>query len=172
VKGALAVRDGTRDHHVELASLDHQRHHPEHLSPSTLDMSVAAELGLLETLEVIKAAHAPRPDPAQARITLSRNGQAGQPVGNPAEWTGFPALSIVVYNANAFAIQLGAGGSGSGDVSQPQRGVAIAGNRLAVLPIADEVYSFGTAAANVAAADAVVWAWRYATLLAPAVYAL
>lgn len=163
------MRDGTRTHEVEEAGYAAGIDGPA--SPSSLDLTRPTELRLLEALHVINAHVATTPDPAGQRITLTRFGQAGQAAGNPAEWAGFDALTIAVWNPNAFTVGLGTGGSGSGDPTRPGA-IVIGASRLVVLPIADRVYSFGTAAANIAAADATVWAWRYAVALPPAIYAL
>jgi hypothetical protein len=159
-------------HDIELAGEHyHQAHPSEYASGSGrgFELNLAAELGLLEGLQVLTAHfEAKERATGQQRITLSRNGMPGVPVGNPAEWAlGYLAKSVALWNPNGFAVFLGANGPGAGTL---ERGISIPSNRLVVLPIEGDLLSIGTAAANIAATDATVWAWAFHELLAPAVY--
>jgi hypothetical protein len=138
-------------------------------SPSTLDLNLASELALLEGLERVHATLDAHEHPAAiARLRLSAQG-AGEMVGNPADWRGFVARSVAVWNHNAFSVYLG---SGAGTGTPERRIVTVTANRLVLLPIEDEVYSVGTDAANIAAADALVFAARYRQVFPPAAYAI
>lgn len=136
--------------------------------PGSLDFALAAELGLIELLETIRANSQPNPTPALRRLVLSAAGK-GESNGNPADWPGKPALAVAVWNPNNFSVFLGAG-AGTGTLERALH--VITANRLVVLPLADEVYSIGTAAANVAGGDAQVVAYRFFEPLAPAAYAI
>jgi hypothetical protein len=129
--------------------------------------SLAAELGLLEAVEKIEHA-VRRPQPAIAHIRLSSSA-TDEWRGNPVFLRGYPARSIAIWNANAFSVYFGAG-PGSGDASSAL--LTIPASKLVVLPVEDEVFCVGTAAGNIASAEAPLVVIRFAHVQAVAVYAL
>lgn len=163
------------DHHQE-----HELEHrgvplpaPHELAPARgsleLDQGLVMELGLLETLNVLRAhAEDKAMPPAITRLTLSATA-AGPYRGNPVEWQGFRARTLFVYNNNAFAVYIGQG-AGAGALSTAL--AVVPAYTAAVLPIEEETYSIGCASSSVASADASITVARYREALAPAVFPL
>lgn len=149
----------------ELAEASIEARGEDYRGPGA-NLELAAELGLLETLEEIKRSIAPDdPDPQLHRLILSASGD-GQGKGNPADAVGgYRALSVWIANPNNFIVFVGAG-AGTGSLERKLFGVPAQSWILA--PIAEQVYSVGAAAADLAAADATVILVRFPNLLPPA----
>lgn len=164
------------DHDHDIAQLEHGGHHGGHRAAGTstssleLDRDIVLELGLLDTLAAIKAHHDDKAmPPAATRMTLSAT-PGGHAKGNPIEWTGFRARTIVVYNNNPFAVWIGQGSGAGGSAATAI--ATVPAFTVAVLPIEEETYSIGCAAASVAAADATLTVIRFVQALEPASYPL
>jgi hypothetical protein len=138
------------------------------MSSLDLDPKIAAELGLVTVLETIAEKLKERPNPAISRIRLS-SAATDDFRGNPVDLRGFHALSVAVWNANAFTVYLGVGSGGGTATSKL---LVVPASKLVVLPVDDEVFSIGTDAANISAAEAAVVVIRFADVRDPAVYAL
>jgi|GEM_PF-3773098 len=152
----------------ELAARSEATHRGRGPGALDLDPQLVMELGLIDTLDAIRGAVEAPPPPGVHRLRLANNVSA-EFRGNPVDLPGFEARTIAVYNFNAFSLYLGvAGGSGTAE----GRWAVIPANRLVVLPLESGIYSIGTDAANVAAAEAFVLVMRFAEVLAPAAYAL
>jgi hypothetical protein len=133
-----------------------------------LDPRIAAELGLVHVFERIAEHLGPRPGPSISRVRLS-SASTDEFRGNPVDLRGFPALSVAVWNANAFTLYLGVG---AGRGTATDRLLVIPASKLVVLPLDDEVFSIGTAAANIDSAEAEVVVVRFAEVKDPGAYAL
>lgn len=137
----------------------HDHHH---------DMQLTHELELGELVhELLLELRGTRPGAETQKLLLSRTGAQANLRGNPVDWAGPRARTIAVWNPNAFTVQLGSGAAGGVAGS---RQVDVPAKSLAVLPIEADVYSIGTADANLAGGDAEVWVARYEEALPPALY--
>jgi hypothetical protein len=153
-------------HELEAASVaQHHGHGPGVLE---LDPGLSIELGLIDVLHRLERHVAPLPPAQVERIRLSAVAVNPGFRGNPFEWTGWSALSIAVYNRNAFVVYVGDSGGGTLE----SRKFVVPAQRLVVLPFAGDVYSIGTDAANLAGGEADLVVMRFADVRDPAVYAL
>lgn len=155
---------------IYAAAEDTHAGHGPH-GPSSLDLNLAAELGLLASLEgIARAVGHDAPPPAVARLTLTTtNANGEQRRGNPVDWQGYRALTVAIYNANPFPVYVGQG-AGSGTAGGAN--VVVPALALAVLPMEDNVYSFGAAASSLGSTDWPLYVIRYATALPPALFEL
>jgi hypothetical protein len=143
---------------LEGLALEAQQLHHGH-GPGSLDLDphIAAELGLVDVLHAIKGQlQAGTAPPGMRKIILSNAGSEAAFRGNPVDWIGPAALAVMIWNPNTFAVDVGHGAGGGTPAS---RMVQVPPRTLACLPLASEIYSFGTQ--NALAADAEIFVARY-----------